>query len=415
MALKVSPLAPKNFPDLPPVKGIRLAAREVGLRYKNRKDLLVGVFRPGTTVAGVLTTSKCPSAAVEMCRESLVTAKGEARGLVVNAGNANAFTGLKGREAVDITMASLADAIGCDKAAVFTASTGVIGEPLDTSRFTPLLKDMAEEATEGNFTAASEAIMTTDTFPKRAFRKIEIGGHLVTICGIAKGSGMIAPDMATMLSFIFTDAPVAAPILQALLSAENEKTFNAITVDGDTSTSDTALLFASGALGDEGMAEIATHDDPRLPGFRTALYEVLEDLAHLIVKDGEGASKFVTVSVTGAVDDRSAKRIALSIANSPLVKTAIAGEDANWGRIVMAVGKAGEPADRDRLAIWFGGVKIADAGQRQWDYREDQTSAHMKEENIDIKVDIGLGAGKAVVWTCDLTHGYIDINGSYRS
>ena len=413
--LPVSPLAPASFADLPPVKGIALSARAVGLRYQGRKDVLVGVFAKGTTVAGVTTTSKCPSAAVEACRESLVSAGGFARGLVVNAGNSNAFTGKLGLAAVEAIVSTAAKAIGCEPIEIFTASTGVIGEPLKTDAFLPAITQMVQEAMEGDFTGASEAILTTDTFPKRGFRQVEIDGQTVTLCGIAKGSGMIAPDMATMLSFLFTDAPIAAPVLQSLLSAENNRTFNAITVDGDTSTSDTALLFASGALKETGMAEITSLDDPRLPAFRDALYDLLKELAQMIVRDGEGATKFVTVTVDGAVDDASAKRIALSIANSPLVKTAIAGQDANWGRVVMAVGKAGEPADRDKLAIYFGGVKIADNGQRVADYREEQTSAHMQQDEIDIRVDIGLGQGKAVVWTCDLTHGYISINGDYRS
>jgi glutamate N-acetyltransferase/amino-acid N-acetyltransferase len=334
---------------------------------------------------------------------------------VVNSGNANAFTGMKGRETVRISADHAARALGIDPGTVFLASTGVIGEPLDPSKFAAVLDDTAARLADGPWIDAARAIMTTDTFPKVATRTADLGGVPVTINGIAKGAGMIAPDMATMLSFVFTDAPIAAPALQAMLSAGVERSFNAITIDSDTSTSDTLVLFATGAALSRGAPRIENPDDPRLEDFRAALDGLLLDLAHQVVRDGEGARKFVEVTVTGAVDDASAKRIALSAANSPLVKTAIAGEDANWGRIVMAVGKAGEPADRDRLAIWFGDVRVAVEGARDPSYSEAAASAVMKQDEIAIRVDLGLGSGRATVWTCDLTKEYVAINGDYRS
>ena len=408
----VSPLAPESVPELPPVPGVRLATAQAGIRYSGRTDVLYVGLEPGTRTAGVFTRSKCPSAPVDWCREAL---RGEsARALVVNSGNANAFTGLKGREAVALTAKIAAAAASCPEDAIFIASTGVIGEPLDATKFEGVLADCAARAEDGPsaWDAAARAIMTTDTFPKLATRTAEIAGTRVTLNGIAKGAGMIAPDMATMLSFVFTDAGLPQPVLQALLAAGTDRSFNCVTVDGDTSTSDTLLLFATGRAGNPEVTDAA---DPHLEGFRAALNDLLVELAQLVAKDGEGARKFVTVEVGGAESDASAHRIALSIANSPLVKTAVAGEDANWGRVVMAVGKAGEPADRDRLAIWFGDVRVAVSGARDPAYSEAAASAVMREAAVTIRVDLGLGAGQARVWTCDLTKGYIEINGDYRS
>jgi glutamate N-acetyltransferase/amino-acid N-acetyltransferase len=410
MSHAVSPLAPKSYPDLPAIAGVRLATAEAGIRYKGRTDVLYIALDEGTQAAGVFTRSKCPSAPVDWCRENL--GQGRARALVVNSGNANAFTGTKGRGAVALTAKIAAQAAGCNPEQVFLASTGVIGEPLDGSKFEGVLADCARRATPNGWLPAARAIMTTDTFPKVATRTATIGSVTVTLNGMAKGAGMIAPDMATMLSFVFTDAAVAAPALQALLARSTERSFNCVTVDGDTSTSDTLMLFATGAAGGP---RVETADDPRLDGFAAALDDLLVDLAQQVARDGEGARKFVTVRVTGAIDAASARRIAFSIANSPLVKTAIAGEDANWGRVVMAVGKAGEPADRDRLAIWFGDVRVAVEGARDPDYNEAEASAVMKRDSIEVRADIGLGAGEATVWTCDLTKEYVAINGDYRS
>jgi len=413
MSHAVSPLAPKTVPDMPPIAGVRFATAEAGIKYKNRTDVLLVALDEGTEVAGVFTRSKCPSAPVEWCRGAL--AGGRARALLVNSGNANAFTGLKGRETVRLSAEHAARTLGVEPGTVFLASTGVIGEPLDPAKFAAVLDDTAGRLADGPWIDAARAIMTTDTFPKVATRTVEIAGVPVTINGIAKGAGMIAPDMATMLSFVFTDAPVAAPALQALLSKGVEGSFNAITVDSDTSTSDTLILCATGAAETRGAPRIADAADERLADFRAALDGLLLDLAHQVCKDGEGARKFVEVTVTGAVDDASAKRIALSIANSPLVKTAIAGEDANWGRVVMAVGKAGEPADRDRLSIWFGDVRVAVEGARDAGYSEAAASAEMEREDVRVRADIGLGDGRATVWTCDLTKEYVAINGDYRS
>ena len=413
MSTKVSPLAPKSFLKLPLIEGVRIATAEAGIKYKNRTDLMVMVFDEGTEVAGVFTRSKCPSAPVDLCRANLAGDK--ARVLVVNSGNANAFTGKKGRESTRIEAEAAAKAAGCKASEVFLASTGVIGEPLDASRFAHLLDDLAEKAEPGRWADAGEAIMTTDTYPKYATATAALGDAEVTINGIAKGAGMIAPDLATMLSFVATDAPIAADALQALLSVGVSKTFNAVTVDSDTSTSDTLLLFATGAAGKRGAPRITDARDARLAQFRRALNCVLKSLALQVVRDGEGARKQVEITVTGAKSSRSAKRIALSIANSPLVKTAIAGEDANWGRVVMAVGKAGEPADRDLLSVWFGDIRVAHEGERDPNYSEAATSAYMKQDEITIRADIGLGRGKATVWTCDLTKEYVEINGDYRS
>ena len=409
----VSPLAPTSLPDMPPIAGRRFAAGEAGIRYKGRTDVTVAVLPEGTAVAGVFTRSRCPSAPVDWCRANL--AGGRARLLVVNSGNANAFTGRTGVASTKLTAEIAGRASGAPDAEIFLASTGVIGEPLDASRFEGVLDRLVADAREDGIAGAARAIMTTDTFPKLATATVDLGGTSVTINGIAKGAGMIAPDMATMLSFVFTDAPIAAPALQAMLSRAVEGSFNAITVDSDTSTSDTLMLFATGGAAERGAPAIADAGDPRLAGFAAALDRVLLDLAHQVVKDGEGARKFVSVAVEGAETDAAAKRIALSIANSPLVKTAVAGEDANWGRVVMAVGKAGEAADRDRLAIWFGPIRVAAEGLRDPAYDESATSAYMRGQDIDIRVEIGLGAGTAKVWTCDLTKLYVEINGDYRS
>ncbi|MBZ9603887.1 bifunctional glutamate N-acetyltransferase/amino-acid acetyltransferase ArgJ [Phyllobacterium chamaecytisi] len=413
MSTSVSPLAPKHYPTMPEIHGVKIATAEAGIKYKGRTDVLLIVFDRPTAVAGVFTRSKCPSAAVDYCRTSLEG--GTARAVVVNSGNANAFTGKKGRESAKLTAAAAAKAVGCKPHHIFLASTGVIGEPLDAGKFSHLLTDMTKNAVAERWQDAASAIMTTDTFPKVATETVLLGRVPVTINGIAKGAGMIAPDMATMLSFVATDAPIAADILQKLLSKSVGKSFNSVTVDSDTSTSDTLLLFATGSAAERGAAPVTKLKDKRLKPFAKALDRVLKDLALQVVRDGEGARKMLEISVTGATSARSAKRIALSIANSPLVKTAAAGEDANWGRVVMAVGKAGEPADRDRLAIWFGDIRVAREGERDPDYSEEATSAYMKNDDIKIRVDIGLGKGKATVWTCDLTKEYVAINGDYRS
>ena len=407
MSTEVSPLAPKTDPVLPPIDGVRIETAEAGIKYKGPTDLMVMVFDDPAEVAGVFTTSKCPSAPVDLCRAN--RAGGVARALVVNSGNANAFTGVKGAKATALTAEATAEAVGCAPSEVFLASTGVIGEPLAAEKFTGLLGGMAKSAVSDRWAEAAKAIMTTDTYPKVATRAFEIAGKSCTLNGIAKGAGMIAPDMATMLSFLVTDAPVAGSVLQALLSAHVGATYNAVTVDSDTSTYDTVLLFSIGGT------EITDAADPRLDDFREALRSLMEELALKIVRDGEGARKQVEIRVTGAASDAAAGRIARSIANSPLVKTAIAGEDANWGRVVMAVGKAGEEADRDRLAIWFGDIRVAVDGERDPDYSEDEASAVMKRDEITIRADIGLGSGEARVWTCDLTKAYVEINGDYRS
>ena len=411
--IPVSPLAPKRQPKVPPIPGVRFATAEAGIRYKGRQDVWFALLDEGTQVAGVFTRSKCPSAPVDWCRENLK--QGSARAVVVNSGNANAFTGLKGRDAVKLTAEIAAKAAGCRPQEVFIASTGVIGEPLDATKFKGVLDECAKRAADGPWIDAARAIMTTDTFPKALTRKAKIDGKEVVIAGIAKGAGMIAPDMATMLSFVFTDAPIAAPVLQALLSKGVKGSFNAVTVDSDTSTSDTLMLFATGKAAERGVPAITEINDNRLSGFKRALNAILLELSHLVCKDGEGARKFVEVRVTGATSARSAKRVALSIANSPLVKTAIAGEDANWGRVVMAVGKAGEPADRDRLDIGFGDIVVAKQGARAPSYDEVAVSDYMKGDSIIITADLGIGRGKATVWTCDLTKAYVEINGDYRS
>jgi glutamate N-acetyltransferase/amino-acid N-acetyltransferase len=413
MAATVSPLAPKHAPDLPPIEGVRISTAAAGIRYANRTDVLLVTLEKGTTAAGVFTRSKCPSAPVEWCRGRI--RGGKARALVVNSGNANAFTGKTGREACKFTAELAAGAVGCKPAEVLLASTGVIGEPLPAQRFGGVMEGLVADGRSDRWLDAARAIMTTDTFPKLATARAEIGGTTVTINGIAKGAGMIAPDMATMLAFVFTDAAIAAPALQALISRSVVDTFNAVTIDGDTSTSDTLIGFATGTAAARGAPKIAQANDRRLRAFRAALEQVLGNLSEQIARDGEGARKLVEVLVEGAVSKRSARRIALSIANSPLVKTALAGEDANWGRVVMAVGKAGEPADRDRLSIWFNGIRVAHRGARDPAYDEAEVSQAMKNPEISLKVALGLGKGRDRVLTCDLTKEYVAINGDYRS
>jgi len=409
----LSPLAPKKYPTLPVIEGVRFASVAAGVRYAGRTDLMMALFDAPAAVAGVFTKSKCPSAPVDWCREKLKG--GVARALVVNSGNANAFTGHRGSSAVAEIGAAVATATHAEADQVFMASTGVIGEPLEASRITHALKTLVADAKPDAMMDAARAIMTTDTYPKVSTRGVKLGDADATISGMAKGAGMIAPDMATMLSFVFTDAPIAAPALQALLSKSVQGSFNAITVDSDTSTSDTLLLFATGAAAKRGAPEISEASDPRLGPFKRGLDKVLLDLAHQVVRDGEGARKFVEVRVEGAASRKAAKRIALSIANSPLVKTAVAGEDANWGRVVMAVGKAGEKADRDTLEIYFGDIRVAHAGLRDPDYDEAETTAYMKKQSIVITAKLGIGAARAKVWTCDLTKEYVAINGDYRS
>ncbi len=408
MSIERSPLA-LPFPALPVIPGV--TTRVARARYKawDRCDLTYVELAPGTAVAGVLTSSKCPSPEVEWCRKALPL--GTARALVVNAGNSNAFTGNRGRAAVEAIAARAAAHIGCQPSDVFVASTGVIGVPL------PI--DKAEAGLDNAFTAepcswedAAATIMTTDTFAKGAVTRAVVGGRTVQLAGIIKGSGMIAPDMATMLGFIFTDAAVDPAFLQTALSDANGKSFSCITVDGDTSTSDTVLAFATGSAGNE---VLVSDEDEGADAFRAALKDLCHQLALLVVRDGEGAQKLIEITVEGAENDASAHRIAMSIANSPLVKTAIAGEDANWGRVVMAVGKAGEPAERDRLAIRFGTTQVARDGLAVEGYDEAPVAEHLKGREIEVGVELGLGEGRATVWTCDLTHGYISINADYRS
>jgi glutamate N-acetyltransferase/amino-acid N-acetyltransferase len=405
-----SPLAPRRFPALPEIAGVQFATAACGIKYKARPDVCLMILDPGSTVAGVVTRSKTASAPVEWCRAQLP--HGRARAIIVNSGNANAFTGKTGETSVRRVVEAVSGSLGCRPQDVLAASTGVIGQPLPAERIIKTVKGLARKAKAQGWKDAARAIMTTDTYPKGAARQAEIGGKMVTLAGIAKGSGMIAPDMATMLSFAFTDARLPAEVLQVLLRDAVDRTFNSITVDGDTSTSDT-LLF--GATGKVRHPRISDPRDPRLADFRQALEEMLRDLAQQVVRDGEGASKFITINVSGAASRGAARRIGLAIANSPLVKTAIAGEDANWGRIVMAVGKSGERADRDRLGIAIGGIKVAEQGEVVPGYDETPVAAHMKGSHIDIDVDVGVGRGKATVWTCDLTHGYISINADYRS
>jgi glutamate N-acetyltransferase/amino-acid N-acetyltransferase len=408
MSDAVSPLA-RPFPALPPIAGVTLRVARAGYKDWGRCDLTYVEMGPGTSVAGVFTRNVCCSSEVELGREQVKA--GTARALVVNAGNSNAFTGYRGREAVEGIMAQVGEHLGCPAREVFVSSTGVIGVPLpkDKARAGVATALRAESC---DWEDAARTIGTTDTFPKGATATAIVGGVTVQLAAIIKGSGMIAPDMATMLGYIFTDAAVEPAFLQDLLSAANRDTFNCITVDSDTSTSDTVLAFATGQAGN---ASLASFDSPGADAFAAALRDVCRQLAHLVVRDGEGAQKFIAVDVAGAVSDESARRVGLAVANSPLVKTAIAGGDANWGRIVMAVGKAGEPADRDKLSIGFGGVWAAREGQPLADYDEAPVAEHLAGREVDIEVDLGLGEGRATVWTCDLTHGYISINADYRS
>ena len=419
MSTPVSPLAPTDVPDMPVIAGVKLATAAAGIRYQGRTDVLLAVMDKGTTVAGVFTQSKCPSAPVEWCRAKLSRGRsskgGFARALVVNSGNANAFTGKTGWQATTLTASIAAKALGCSPNEVFLASTGVIGEPLDATKFNGVLGTLAETAAPGEWMDAAKAIMTTDTFPKVATATVKLGKAKVIISGMAKGAGMIAPDMATMLAFVFTDAPIAAGALQSLLQSGVEDTFNAVTIDGDTSTSDTLLAFATGTAAANGAPKISRASDPRLKAFTKAFRAVLADLAEQVARDGEGARKLVEIIVDGATSKASARKIAMSVANSPLVKTAIAGEDANWGRVVMAVGKAGEPANRDKLAISFNGIRVASRGARDPSYDEAKVSRAMKNPKIQIKIGLGLGKGRDRVLTCDLTKEYVAINGDYRS
>ncbi|WP_136636139.1 bifunctional glutamate N-acetyltransferase/amino-acid acetyltransferase ArgJ [Pseudooceanicola onchidii] len=403
----LSPLAPAAFPDLPVIDGVDFATAQAGVKYKGRTDVLLVRLAPGTSMAGVFTRSATRSAPVLDCQSKIGGDGDGPAGIVVNSGNSNAFTGKNGVESVRRVTEAAAAALGIDETRVFTSSTGVIGEPLPHDRIVAKMEELNAALKPGGIAEAAKAIMTTDTYPKGASASVDIGGKTVKIAGIAKGSGMIAPDMATMLVYIFTDAKVDRAVLQNMVSANADLTFNCITVDSDTSTSDTLLCAATGASG----VEVTAQDT----AFIEALHGVMLDLAHQVVRDGEGATKFVQIQVTGAASDADAKVHGLSIANSPLVKTAIAGEDANWGRIVMAVGKSGAAADRDKLSIWFGNEQVADKGWRAPGYSEEACSQHMKGETIDIRVDLGLGGGTATVWTCDLTHGYISINADYRS
>ena len=413
MTGSISPLAPARVPDLPAIDGVKLATAAAGIKYPNRTDVLMVLFEPGTTAAGVLTRSKCPSAPVDWCRAKLKS--GKARALIVNSGNANAFTGKSGRAATELTAKLASRAIGSRNGDILLASTGVIGEPLQASKFASVMDELLHNARADVWLSAAKAIMTTDTFPKVATASAKLGRATVTINGIAKGAGMIAPDMATMLAFVFTDAPLTAPALHSLVKQHVEDTFNAVTVDGDTSTSDTLLAFATGTAAARGVPRITRASDARLRAFSKAFHAVLANLSEQIARDGEGARKLVEVIVEGAVSMPSARKIARAIANSPLVKTAIAGEDANWGRVVMAVGKAGEPADRDKLAIWFNGIRVAHRGARDPGYDEAAVSAVMKKPEITLRVALGLGKGRDRMLTCDLTKEYVAINGDYRS
>lgn len=408
--MNISPLAPDDYPVLSPVRGVRLATGAAAIRYQNRTDMLLVELARDTAVAGVLTTSLTASAPVLRCRQAL--AGGRARVLVVNSGNSNAFTGRAGEASVNAVQEAACQGFGCTPSEFYMASTGVIGEKLPHERIVSVLPSLRQALKETSWMEAARAIMTTDTYPKLATRQVELDGKVVVINGIAKGSGMIAPDMATMLAFVFTDAAIAPSALQTLLTQASAKSFNCISVDGDTSTSDTLLLFATGKAGN---ALIQDAQDERLATFRQALESLMMELALHVVKDGEGAERLVEITVRGAEHDAAARRIGMSIANSPLVKTALAAGDANWGRIVMAVGKAGEKADRDALCIHIGGVAVATRGEVDPRYHESQIAEHMRGRHIEIMVDVGVGGAEATVWTCDLTHRYIDINGSYRS
>ncbi|MBJ3761589.1 bifunctional glutamate N-acetyltransferase/amino-acid acetyltransferase ArgJ [Maribius pontilimi] len=402
----LSPLAPERFPELPEIAGLRISTAQAGVRYKDRTDVMLAVLDPGASVAGVFTRSATRSAPVLDCQAKLGGDGSAGAAILVNSGNSNAFTGRAGEASVARICASVAAACDVPGSRVFTSSTGVIGERLPDDRITAALDGLVAGLAPGGLPDAARAIMTTDTFPKGAVRTVDVAGETVTIAGIAKGSGMIAPDMATMLVYIFTDATIAQPLLQDMVAARADATFNCITVDSDTSTSDTLLMAAT---------NVGPEVTERGGAFEDALGDLMLDLAHQVVRDGEGATKFIEVAVTGAASDADARKVAMSIANSPLVKTAIAGEDPNWGRIVMAVGKSGAAADRDQLSIRFGDVLVAEKGWVAESYTEEAGAAHMKGDEIEIDVDLGLGDGKATVWTCDLTHGYITINADYRS
>ncbi|PZX09369.1 bifunctional glutamate N-acetyltransferase/amino-acid acetyltransferase ArgJ [Celeribacter halophilus] len=409
----VSPLAPKEgFPDLPVIDGVRFAALEAGVRYSGRTDVMLAELCEGSAIAGVFTRSSTRSAAVLDCQDKITQDLPGKAAILVNSGNSNAFTGKSGFDSVAKITQAVADELEIDVNRVFTASTGVIGEPIKWERITAKVPDLKSALTPDAMEMAARAIMTTDTFPKGSTRTIDLDGTTIKIAGFAKGSGMIAPDMATMLSYIFTDAAISRDVLQQCLWLDNAKTFNCVTVDGDTSTSDTVLVAATGKAD---MAPITDFADPRVRPFRDALHAVMKDLAIQIARDGEGATKLIEVQVTGANADGPAHRVAMAIANSPLVKTAVAGEDPNWGRVVMAVGKSGERAERDRLTIWFGDILVAENGWVAPSYTEEAGAAYMKNDEIVIRVDLGLDNGTATVWSCDLTHGYIAINADYRS
>jgi glutamate N-acetyltransferase/amino-acid N-acetyltransferase len=403
---KVSPLAPAAFPDLPVIAGVTFATTAAGVKYQGRTDVMLALLAPGTTIAGVFTRSATRAAPVLDCQAKLGNPSDGGAAILVNSGNANAFTGKGGVAAVEAITAAVAATCGLDQGRVFTSSTGVIGQPLPFDRVTAVLETLKSGQDAGKIAEAAQAIMTTDTFPKGASAQVKIGGKTVSIAGIAKGSGMIAPNMATMLVYIFTDAAVSQPALQSMVSGITDSTFNCITVDSDTSTSDSLIMAATGAS----RVSADTDDD-----FKAALHDVMLDLAHQVVKDGEGATKFVEITVSGATSDADAKTHAMAIANSPLIKTAIAGEDPNWGRVVMAIGKSGAAADRDRLTIRFGDILVAENGWVSPDYREDQGASYMKNQHLTIHADLGLGEGQCTIWTCDLTHGYISINADYRS
>ncbi|MBW6416292.1 bifunctional glutamate N-acetyltransferase/amino-acid acetyltransferase ArgJ [Celeribacter sp. PS-C1] len=409
----VSPLAPKGgFPELPVIEGVRFAALEAGVRYSGRTDVMLAELCEGSAIAGVFTRSTTRSAAVIDCQEKVTLDLPGKAAILVNSGNSNAFTGQSGFDSVAKITEAVAKEMGIDQKRVFTASTGVIGEPLKWERITAKIADLNAALTPDSMDMAARAIMTTDTFPKGATQTADLDGTTIKIAGFAKGSGMIAPDMATMLCYIFTDAAITRDVLQQCLWLDNAKTFNCVTVDGDTSTSDTVIV---GATGKADMEPITDFADPRVHAFREALHAVMKDLAIQIARDGEGATKLIEVQVTGANANGPAHRVAMAIANSPLVKTAVAGEDPNWGRIVMAVGKAGERAERDRLTIWFGDILVAENGWVSPSYTEEAGAAYMKNDEIVIRVDLGLDNGTATVWSCDLTHGYITINADYRS
>ncbi|WP_281973415.1 bifunctional glutamate N-acetyltransferase/amino-acid acetyltransferase ArgJ [Ruegeria faecimaris] len=403
---KVSPLAPAAFPELPAIDGVRFATVEAGVRYQGRTDVMLAVLDPGTSVAGVFTRSATRAAPVLDCQDKIGGPSDGPAAILVNSGNANAFTGHYGQSSVAEVTQAVSKTTGVPVERVFTSSTGVIGEPLPHDRIVAQLEALKSGLSRHAIEDAARAIMTTDTFPKGASAQVEIDGKTVSIAGISKGSGMIAPDMATMLVYIFTDAQVEQSALQQMLGAQTDRTFNCITVDSDTSTSDSLLLCATGASGVDATDNAA---------FAEALETVMLDLAQQVVRDGEGATKFVEIRVTGAVTDADAKVHGLAIANSPLIKTAIAGEDPNWGRVVMAIGKSGAAADRDLLSISFGDILVAEKGWVSPDYREEDAAEYMKAQDLVIGVDLGLGAGKSTVWTCDLTHGYIEINADYRS